>query len=200
MGATKDLTILQGKTFALTLRWESAPIVYKAITTIVQSAPVTITCPTHGLPDGWRCAVTGVKGMTEINAEANAVKDKDYYVATVVDDNTIQFNDVNAASFKAYISGGYVQYNTPVDMAGFTARMRIKDKIGGVTLFSLTTDNARIVINNTAKTITLAISASDTESILTWTKGVYDLEMVSPGAVVTQIMSGRVVVMKEVTT
>jgi hypothetical protein len=200
MPATKDLTILQGKTFNLVLRWETTPVIYKAISGISQTAPVTITCPSHGLVEGWRAAVSAVKGMTEINAEANAVKDKDYHSVTAVDANTIQFNDVNAASFKAYVSGGYVQYNTPVDMVGFSARMSIKDKVGGTELFSLTTANTRIAIDNAAKTIALNITAADTEDILTWTKGVYDLEMVSPADVVTQILSGKVVVTREVTT
>ena len=199
MAASKDLSILQGKTFSLVLRWESAPIIYKAITGITQTAPVAITATGHGVPEGWRCAVTGAKGMTEINAEANAVKDKDYHAATVVDANTIQFNDVNASGFKAWTSGGYLQFNTPVSLAGFTARMSIKDKQGGEELLALTTVNARITLDDVAKTITLNISATDTAA-LTWVKGVYDLELVSSGGVVTQLLYGKVAVTKEVTT
>ena len=71
MAATKDLTIQQGRTFSLALRWESQPVVYRPITAIAQTAPARLTVPTHGVPDGWRVAITNVKGMTEINAEAN---------------------------------------------------------------------------------------------------------------------------------
>lgn len=199
MAASKDFTILQGKTFSTVLRWESAPIIYKPITAATQTAPVSLTVTGHAIPPGWRAAVVDVKGMTELNAASNEVKDKDYHAVTVVDANTIQFNDINAAGFKAYTSGGYVQYNTPVDMASFTARLKVKDKVGGTELLSLTTENAGIVIDNAAKTITLVITATATAA-LTWTKGVYDLEMVSPGGTVTQLMYGKFAVSKEVTT
>lgn len=197
--AASDLVIQQGKTFNKVLRWESPPIIYKPITAIVQQAPVSITCPSHEIPDGWRVTVVSVRGMTQINAPNNPPKDKDYVKATVVDANTIELNTVNAADYKAYTSGGYVQFNTPTDMNGYTARMSIKDKIGGTVLLSLTTENGRISLDNAAKTITLTITAADTAAI-TWKKGVYDLELVSTSDVVTKLLSGSVSVEQEVTT
>lgn len=199
MAKTTNLTILQGKTFTLSLRWETEPIVYRGITNVQQTAPARLTVPGHGMVDGWRAAITNVKGMTEINAEANNVKDRDYHPVTVVDSNTIEINDINAAGFKAYQSGGYVQFNTPIDLAGYTARMSIKDKVGGTELESLTTENSGILINNTNKTITLSISAADTAAY-DWKSGVFDLEMVSASGVVTAIITGKVTVTKEVTT
>lgn len=197
--AASDLVIEQGKTFSKTLRWETGPVVYKAITGITQAAPARITSPSHGVVSGWRVAVVSVKGMTQINASSTPPKAKDYNKATVIDSSTVELNAVNAADFKAYTSGGYLQYNTPVDMTGYTARMAIKDKIGGTVLLSLTTVNSRIVLDNTAKTIRLLVAATDTAAI-TWAKGVYDLEMVSASGEVTSLMSGSVSVVKEVTT
>lgn len=205
MAATKDLLIQQGKTFTLVLRWETEPIVYKAITAIQQTAPVRLTVTGHGAPDGWRAAVTSVKGMTEINAADPArLRDSDYHALTVLDANTVEFNDINAASFKTYISGGYLQYNTPVDLTGYVARMEIKDKVGGTVLASADVADAplnilAIAIDNTRKTITLTISATATAA-LTWKKGVYDLEMQSDTGVVTALITGTVAVSKEVTT
>lgn len=199
MADSKDLTIQQGKTFSLVLRWETVPIIYKDITGITQAAPARLTVPAHGVPDGWRVAVTNVKGMTEINAEANNVKDRDYVTATVIDSNTIELNGVNSAGFKAYVSGGVLQYNTPVDLTGYSARMSIKDKIGGTELFSLTSVDGRIALDSAKKTITLNVVATDTAAI-TWKKGVYDLELVSGGGVVSALLSGAVYVTKEVTT
>ena len=201
MSATKDLTIQQGRTFSLALRWESPPIVYRPITAIAQTAPARLTVPTHGVPDGWRVAITNVKGMTEINAEANKLTSRDYHQATVVDANTIDINDINAAGFKPYVSGGYIQFNTPVDLMGFKARMKIKNRVGGTTLYTLTTENGALAIDAAAKIITIDISESDTAA-MTFTTGVYDLELVSgtTPAVVTALISGRVTVSKEVTT
>ena len=199
MAADKDFIIEQGKTFSQVLRWEAPPIIYKAITAITQTAPARLTVTAHGIPNGWRVAVVSVKGMTQINAPNSPPKDKDYVQATVVDANTVELNTVNAADYKAYSSGGYLQLNTPVDLAGYTARMSVKDKVGGTELLRLDTVAGDIVIDNVAKTITLTVSAVDTAAI-TWKKGVYDLELISSGGVVTALLSGTVVLAKEVTT
>jgi len=201
MATSKDLVVQQGKTFSLTLRWEVPPIIYKPISAITKTAPIRITAVGHGLVNGWRCAVTDVVGMTDINPPMGVVRDASRHQATVVDADTIELNAVNAASFKPYISGGYVQYNTPVNLAGMTGRMEIKDKVGGTVLLSLTTENGGIAIDNTKKTITLKISAAAT-ALLAWRTGVYDLEMVSSDTdpVVTALMSGKVSVTQEVTT
>jgi hypothetical protein len=203
MAAAKDFVIEQGKTFSQVLRWEAPPIIYKPITAITKTAPVRITSANHGIPNGWRVAVVSVKGMTEINAGNNPPKDKDYNTATVVDVNTVELNTVNSADFKPYISGGYLQFNTPVDLTGYTARMSIKDKVGGTLLFQLLsspglTDGA-ITLNTTDYSISLTVSATISAS-LTWKKGVYDLELVSSTGVVTALLSGVVTVSKEVTT
>ena len=199
--ATKkqDLVLEQGRTFTQVIRWSKPPIVYKPVTAITQTAPVSITCTGHGVPDGWKVAVVSAKGMTQVNA-STPPKDKEYRIATVVDGNTLQLNEVNAAGYSAYTSGGYVQYDTPVDMAGYTARMSIKDKIGGTELFRLDTtiENGRIAIDNIGKTITLTITATDTAGV-TFKKGVYDLDMVSSGCVVTALLTRNVSVTHEVT-
>lgn len=197
--ATKDYTITRGKTFQRRMRWEAPPYVYKPISAIAQSAPVRITATGHGILDGQSAAVVSVKGMVEMNAAKMPPEAKDYRRVTVVDPNTVEFNEVNSASFKAYVSGGYLQYRTPVDMTGYTARMHVKDKIGGVLLLSLTTENGGITLDNVAKTITLLVSALDTAAI-TWKAGVYDLEMVSALGVVTELYSGKITVSGEVTT
>lgn len=193
------LSIIKGKTFARVLRWEAPPIVYKAITGITQTAPAVVTCTGHGLPNGWRAAIVCVKGMTQINASSEPPKEKDYRPVRVIDANTLEFNTINAACFKPYTSGGYVQYNTPVDLAGYTARMSVKDKVGGTQLFRLDTTNGRITLDNVNKTITLAITATDTAA-LTFKKGVYDLELISAGGVVALLLSGDITVIDEVTT
>lgn len=174
---TQEIRLQQGKTQPLVLRIETDEIAYKAITAITQTAPVGITATGHGLVQGWRAAVTNVKGMIEINAVANEVKDRDYHPATVVDPNTVQFNDVNAAGFKSYASGGYLQYNVPMDLAGYSARMDIRDrKNGNTVLDSFTTANGLIEIDNALKTVTIYFDAIDFTA-LTWKKGYYELEL-----------------------
>ena len=208
--ADKDLTIQQGKTFSLVIRWETEPVVRKPIAgiSLTTGAP-RLGVPSHGMPDGWRCYATLVKGMTEVNAKNNPPKNSDLQIGTVVDAGTVEFNAVNPINengreWAAYTSGGFLVYNTPVDLAGYTARMDIKDKVGGTVLASTDVLDApknvlTIAVDNVAKTITLSILATDTDDFA-WTKGVYDLEMVGPTGTVTSIMSGKVTVTKEVTT
>lgn len=193
-----NLIIHQGKTFQRVLRWESLPHIYKAISAISAIAPCRVTSATHGLVNGWRAAVVSVKGMEEINAKNTPPKDADYHKITLIDPNTIDFNDVNAADFTAYQSGGYLQYYTPVPLAGYSARMQIKNKIGGTVLKALVSPTD-IVIDDTAKTITFTMSATDT-ALFAKGKYVYDFEMVSGTGVVTQLLSGEVTVIPEVTT
>ncbi len=255
---SRMLEFTRGKTFGpLPVRWETGAIIYKQISAISQTAPVRMTVPGHGLPAGWRAAVSGVKGMTEMNVtDPSRIRDDEYHQVTVIDANTVEFNDVNAAGFKAYTSGGYLQYNTPADLTGYTARMAIKAKaaeanllkctVGGVAgttkpttagadgavtwvaattgtpakewvagatyvvddvidttdLLRLTSANGRIAIDNTAKTITLTVSAADT-ALMDWKRGVFDLELVSADVVpvVTSLLGGicSVAVGKEVT-
>lgn len=193
------LDVLQGATFTFVFRWETTPIVYKAITAILAQAPARLTVPGHGLTEGWRAAVQSVRGMRQINAVNDPPEDADYHPVTVVDANTIELNDVNAASYSTYSGGGYLRFNTPVDLAGYTARMKVKDRVGGTELLLLDTSNSRIAIDSAAKTITLTLAANDTDD-LAFTSAVYDLEMVSATGVVTRIAQGKFIVSKEVTT
>ena len=201
----KDFEILIGSTWGYVIRWGTTPIVRKPITNIDLSlgAP-RLSVSSHGLFDGWGVAVYGVKSPRQINAVNNPPEGSDYHSATVIDTGTIELNDVtpvdeNGQEWPAYTSGGFIQYDTPVDLTGYTARMSIKDKIGGSVLHSLTTENNGIDIDPAAKTITLSIPAADTEDFI-WSRGVYDLEMVSPAGKVTRIISGRIVLSREVTT
>jgi hypothetical protein len=198
MTKIKDFVIVQGSTFSEPVRWETEPIVYKAITGITQAAPAVVNAIDHGLVSGWNVAIVSVKGMTEINA-SNPPADNEYVECTVVDDDHIELNTVNAADYKAYKSSGYVQYNTPKSLAGYIARMSCKNKIGGTEFLRLDTTNGGITIDNAAKTITLFVSATDT-ALLVKQKGVYDLELESPAGVVTKLLSGSITVSSEVTT
>ena len=261
--ATKDddIELIQGKTYSKILRWETSPVVRKAISTPGiewPSGTARITAIGHDLINGWRCAVTGLKSMPLLNAlDPNNIKDSEYHQATVISPNIIELNDVNASEFKAWVSGGFLQYNTPVNLANIAARMSVKAvkgeynllkcSVGGVagsvkpdaagvdgavtwvattpaaddvatkewiagatysvndvvdtkSLLFLTVGNGRIAVDNTLKTITITLSASDIAA-LTWKTGFYDLEAFSSDAtpVVTLLASGKITVVKEQT-
>jgi hypothetical protein len=203
------ITIRKGEAFRRVLRPTAKPYIYKPITAITRSAPVMITAPNHGLVSGQFVAIVSVKGMREINSELDANREPvltAYRKVTVVDPDTITINEINSSDFGTYTSGGYLQFLTPIDMTGCTARRSIKDREDGTLLLSLTTANGGLVIDNTAHTITEIIPASVTESI-TWRRGVSDLELVNTvSGDVIKIITQRgshiedVVVLGEITT
>ena len=92
-----------------------------------------------------------------------------------------------------------MEYNKPVDLAGFTGRMQIRQKLDDAAFIKeLTTGNGGVIINNTTKTVQLYISASDTAA-MSFQTGVYSLELVSSGGEVTQLIAGSISLVKEVT-
>jgi autotransporter adhesin len=198
MAKKLNLTILQGDTFSRVIRWESPPFIYKAVTGITNAAPAVVTAIAHGLKTGWRAVLVSVKGMKQINAANDPPRDSDFGQVTVPDVDHVSFNKINSSDYSIYTSGGYLQFYTPVDMTGYSARMTIKDRVGGTILQALVSPTD-IVIDNVNHTITITISAATTAG-WTWTTGTYDLEMVSPTAVVTKLYKGSISVTKEVTT
>src|SRR3990172_7275177 len=106
------LEIVQGDTWEPVFRWYNKDLkVYKSIT---------------GVPHGWTVLVDNVLGMKELN-------DVGETPATLVDANTIELNAVNAAGFKAYTSGGTIEYFSPWDLTDYTARMDVRANIPATT-------------------------------------------------------------------
>lgn len=84
----------------------------------------------------------------------------------------------------------------PVDITGYTAAMQIRAFPGAsIVLYDATAD---LVLGGVAGTITLTISATDTEGF-TWWNGVYDLLLTSPTGFVTRLLMGSVTVSPGVT-
>jgi len=188
-----NFKVYQGSTFREVLRWESSTKTYTPITAITKTAPVVVTATNHGMPAGWRAKITGVLGMKEINDSET------YRVATAVTSNTVTFNAVNATNYTAYTSGGILEYNTPVDLLNYTARMQIRSKLtSDAVILELTTANGGVVIDNTAKTVTILMSAAQTAA-LNFSTAVYSLELVLSGTEVVPFCGGTLTLVPEVT-
>ena len=85
-----------------------------------------------------------------------------------------------------------------VNLSGYTARLQIRESVdAAATLVSLTSSSG-ITLGGAAGTIQVVISATATAAITART-GVYDLELVSGGGVVTRLLEGSVVFVPEVT-
>ena len=187
-----NFKVYQGSTFREVLRWESSTKTYKAISAVSKTAPVVITAVAHAAPAGWRCRITGVQGMKEINDAAN------YRTITNTTTDTVTINSINATNYTTYTTGGVLEYNTPVDLAAYTARMQIRPTLTSSTIIQeLTTANGGVVIDNVSKTITIVITAAQT-TLLTFSTAVYSLELVS-GTEVVPFCGGTITLVPEVT-
>lgn len=189
-----NLKVYQGATFRETLRWESSKKRFATISGITQGAPVVVTCSAAAdIPEGWRIKIVGASGMTEINSVGDA-----YYTKVDGDSAGTLKIDINTFGYKAYAGGGVVEWNEPVDLIGFTARMQIRSKITDeVVILELTTANGGIVIDPVLKTISMYISATQTAEF-TFASAVYSMELVN-GTEVVPFITGGITLEKEVT-
>ena len=95
-----------------------------------------------------------------------------------------------------YLSGAPA---TPVDFAGYMARMQIRTEVSSpIVLADLTTENGGITLGGAAGTIDLFLSDTDTTAY-TWDSGVYDIEFIAPGGDISRRVAGTVSVSPEVT-
>jgi hypothetical protein len=186
----QDFCVAAGETFLPVIRWALSTLDSYPITAISQAAPAVVTMASHAIPDGWPVAIVSVQGMTQINGKHYPPLRSDMNYATRVSGTQISLNSVNSAEFNAYTSSGFVVNNTPVDMTGATALMRVYDAPQNGTLLMTLTDLSGITINNTDRTIRPRIDTAN----LTWTTGYYDLEMTDAGGVVTQLLTGIITI------
>ena len=88
---------------------------------------------------------------------------------------------------------------TVINLAGFSARLQFREEKGTSTFFhEATTANTGLIIDAALGRITLIISDSASSAFTSYS-GVYDLELISAGAVVNRIVEGKVTVSQEVT-
>lgn len=186
-----NFKIYQGATFREVLRWESSTKVYTPITAISKSAPIVVTAPNHLAPIGWRAKVVGAGGMKEINTT-------DYYLITERTADTVTFNQVNSLGYTTYTTGGVLEYNQPVPLAGYTARMQVRAKLDSPdVLLELSTSNGGVVIDQDLFTINI-VALPEQTTALNFTQAVYSLELVR-GVDVVPFSTGSIQLVKEIT-
>jgi len=101
---------------------------------------------------------------------------------------------------------------SPVDLSGYTARMQIRPSVDSTTTYlsitnvtasdgtglNLTPQSGSVTLPRTSGSIGLFISAASS-SALTFSEGVYDIELQSQSGIVTRLLEGIVKLSKEVT-
>ncbi len=187
----QDFCVDAGETFHPIIRWGTDTIISKPITGISQTAPVVITAVAHGVPEGWQVSIVSAQGMTQINATRYPPRGKDLYRATQLTLDTIAINGINAADFSLYTGGGFLVYNTPIDLTGATATMPIWDNPGkeGTPLLTLT-ETSGIILDNLTHTINPSFATTG----LSWDIGYYDLSVTDGGGITTSVLEGVITI------
>lgn len=200
MGAPAvDINIVKGKTFEFMYRYADHDLVYAPISAMLNTAPVRLSVIDHGVPDGWPVRIEGVRQPVELNNDPDS-----YYIATVNGPSTIELNAVRADEWRPYSSGGSVIYNRPFDLTGCSARMQIRDRADGKLLLTLNSDQStdpdgEIEIDVNLAAVIVRLSPAVTTAI-TWTRGAYDLELITPDGNIYPITAiSKVTVGEEVT-
>lgn len=91
---------------------------------------------------------------------------------------------------------------TPVDITGYTAHAQLRRRVGQPVWLDLTSSPlAGIVLGGATGTVTITVSRANTTSDdwSSYVEGVWDLEMTSPGGIVTRLVQGKVTVSQDVT-
>lgn len=189
--ARHNFGVCGGATFAEAVQWAVGPYIIKAISGITKAASAVVTAVGHGVPDGWPVAIVGVAGMTQINADQYPPRGGDWQTATVLATDSVGLNNVSSALFSTYLSGGFLVYPTPVDLAGMTAIFQVFNSpdMTGTPLLSLAVGTG-ITLDNTKKRINITFATA----ALTWAFGYYKLAMTDTSSVVHNVLEGTVTI------
>ena len=186
------ITMRRGATNAVPIRVESGEWSYAPISSIEESAPMRITAPDHGIPDGWRAAVMNAKGLTDLNAANNPPKDAELRRITRIDANTVEINAINAAGMRAHVANtGQLAFYTPLNLSGYTsARMNVKKSISGEALATLTTTDGTLEIDAANYAVWLRPTIAQTLLIASG-EYLFDVELLTDSGTVTPICTAE---------
>ena len=195
------LTIRKGSAENIPIRLEQSGWSYASISAVAQAAPLRVTAD-ETPPDGWRVAIMNVKAVGDFAAANNPPKDNELHTVAVIDADTIEFNAINGAAFRAYTGGGQLAWHTPVDLNLYVgARMNVRDKVGGVLVANWTTDTNELERDVANDSLWLRLDDLVTETLTAKNK-VFDIELIRTGGNADRVCAydSTLVVLDETTT
>lgn len=95
--------------------------VYKEITALSATSPLTITCPFHGIVDEWPVYIEGVSGVNAAYVNRDKIG-MSFYMASRIDGDTLE---INSSSGRSGLTGGYVVYRQPLNLTDALVEMSI---------------------------------------------------------------------------
>lgn len=197
-----NLTIRRGASSDIPIRIETDELIYRPITAMTNGAPLQITAPAHGLPNGWRAAIQNAGGSSEINLPWDRLRDADLRKIAWIDADHFTFPEINSSAWRAYTSGGQVVYYQPLDLSAFSsASMDVRAAVGESLLAHYSTAAGTLEIDTANSAIWMRLSVTDTESMPA-ADLVFDIELTrSAGGVIALCTpDSTLTVLPEVTT
>lgn len=173
----------QGSRFLVTINWYGGGNFFAPIEEIDPGYPTKIRVTGHQLPSSSATPViiSGVQGAEILNSRNSAIMmcervDADYF--------TVPASTVTCE----WIPGtGEITYNLPTDLTNMTARCQIRSKWhAGSFIHEFTTENGGIVLDANDGSIQLEALSAATKD-LNFTKAYGDIEVITPGGVVTRV-------------
>jgi hypothetical protein len=177
------LSVRIGASADIPIRIESDLLQFAPVTAMTKTAPLRVTAPSHGIPPGWRAAIVGARGMTEMNVSWDTLSIADLRSVSAIDADTVDFDEVCAIGFGTYTSGGAIAFYAPKSLSAYTgARMDIKRRVGGDVEVSLNTTAGTLEIDTTNSAVWIRLGESTLASVDA-RDYVFDIELIRPGGV-----------------
>lgn len=160
MSCTSSLIINPGRTLQYAFRWAESARTYKTVTAVSQTAPVVLTVPSHGLPDGWQFRLESLRGPETLNNDLD--DPTSFYLAKVLSPDSLQL-ELNGLGLKALVGQGALSYYSPADLGGLSGRFTLKTSQHSQA--AMLDSTAAVTVNNVTKSIDLQVSALDTAKL-----------------------------------
>jgi hypothetical protein len=186
------ITVQAGVDLELEFRLSGAEFIYVPITAVSQTAPVRLTAPAHGLPDGWSFWIEGIPATGPASLNRNRFSAQTPYQAVFVDVDTIEINAVNGIGLPAYDGGGVLVYQEPVDITGATAVLVLRKDAS--TPAAVTATGAVDAVNSVIRFAVPAASVT-----LPFERGLYQADITLLGGAVRLLGRGAMSVNSDLT-
>jgi len=101
--------------------------------------------------------------------------------------------------FDIMIDYQYGEPATTVDLTGYSGKLQVRKNYEGGVLLELTSTDGEIVFDSAAPNITISFPHEKTDDMTTFCDMIYDLEITSPGGLITRVIQGSFSLDRQVT-
>ena len=178
-----ELNMDQGAYFAATINWYGGGIFLGPIEEIDPGYPTMVRVTGHQLPSASPTPViiTGVQGAAILNSKESAIPmckrvDDDYFTVPI---STVPCEWVTGT--------GEITFNLPTDLTNYTGRCQMRTKWhAGDFIAEWSTTAGDMILNANDGSVQIE-SLSAITAGLDFVKGYADMEVISPGGIVTRV-------------